>query len=265
MLFPQVEEVPMRNAPVVRALCQVAFPVEPRLEAEENIRPFRSAVRKAYPGFQPELMSPFVIDPDQGLQQGKPSHVWTFLTVDDSWRIALSPTFLTLETTRYTTRSELMERFEGALGQLIQHIGPARRERLGVRYLNALRAGGRADRLVELVNPALRGIAGAGIAEEGELLSTASDTRLLLEGGIGQLSVKAGLVPPNAPLDIHPQGFTERVLALDFDLFDLRPQALEPAATVEDVRHFHSWIYRAFRWSLSDAGFAQCDPVLADE
>lgn len=264
MNLPEVEEVQMRRAPIVRALCQVGFPLEPSLEEEKSIRAFRAAVREAYPGFQVEVESSAILDASQGLQTGNLVRIWNFLTVNDHWRIALSPTSLTLETTAYSTVTELVERFEGALSQLLRHIGPARRDRLGVRYVNALRAGGRADDLVQLVNPALRGIAGADIASEEELLSTASDTRLLIGSGEGQLSIKAGLIPPKATLDVHPVGFDERVFVLDFDLFDIRPTQLVPADTVRDVKEFHSWIYRAFRWSLSDHGFAQCEPVLSE-
>lgn len=261
MMFPEVAEVKMGNPPIAKALCQVNFPLEPQLQEEKNIRKFRDAVRPSYPGFQVEIVQAGIVGPDQTLHQGGAAKNWNFWSVDNSWRIVLSPTFVTLETSSYSRVTELVERFEAVLAFLLKHIGPARRDRLGVRYLNALRAGGDVPALLRLVNPVFHGIAGAGVVEEGEFLSTWSDTRLLLGQGEGQMSIKAGVVPPQVALDIHP-GFEQRVFGLDYDTFDLRPKSLDPKDTVEDVKYFHSWIYRAFRWSLSDAGFAQCDPVV---
>lgn len=260
MNFPPVEEVRLKAAPLEKALCQVGFPQEPLLEDEKAIRGFREALKPAYPVFQPAAVAASMVGPDGSVQQQPASRIWNFVSVDDSWRIILASNWMALETQhRYSSIDELADRMFGALEALNKHLPPPRRDRFGVRYLNALKAGGDVDRLLALVNPALHGVAATDVVNHEQLWVSVGEMRALFEEDGGQMAFKYGLMPPGVPTDITPP-FDQRVFLLDFDVFDVRPTEFDPAATIDNLRSFHTWIYRAFRWSLSDAGFSECDP-----
>src|SRR3989442_3516938 len=94
------EELPLRNAPLVRVIAQVRFPVIASIDNRGFIASVQEALREAYPVLRPEMTQGFVV----GFQVVNPAPsqmIWRIRDVHGHWRVSLAAHVLALETTAY--------------------------------------------------------------------------------------------------------------------------------------------------------------------
>jgi uncharacterized protein (TIGR04255 family) len=247
LVGPPPQEVALPRAPLHRVIAQVRFPMVAAIEQREFIAPFQEAIRERYPVLRLEQAQNIVIAP-VGVAPLKSQPAWRFAEVDQSWRVSLTPEFLALETTAYTSRSDFLARLRQALGALEKHVKPSLADRLGVRYIDRI-TGGAIANIAGLVRPEVRGIAGTPL--EGQALHSLTES--LLAVGEARLLARWGKLPPSGTVDpgaIEPIG--EDSWILDLDMFTAEPRPFDVDQIVNEAQRFAERLYTVFRWAVTD-------------
>jgi uncharacterized protein (TIGR04255 family) len=241
-------EVPLPDAPLVRVIVQVRFPLVVSVERREFIAAFQEAIRPNYPVLRPEQTQALLVTP-AGLAPAQPKTTWRFSDMEGNWRASLAPDFVALETTAYRSRSDLLARLRTVLEALHRHVGPALVDRLGVRYIDRVK--GTALTLIrDLVRPEVRGIAGTPAAQQVEHALTES----LFAVGSAKVLTRWGSLPATATSDaaaIEP--IDEPSWILDLDMFRVESFPFDVDRVVLEAAGFCERLYTFFRWAVTDA------------
>lgn len=237
-------EVPLKNAPLVRVLAQLRFPLIVAVDQRAFVAPFQEAVRAAYPVLRQEQTRGFAFT-SAGLVPAPSETVWRFSDVTGAWRISLAPEFIALETRAYVSRADFLSRFRAVVEALEEHIGPKLVDRLGVRYVDRIPA---TEDIAKLVRPEILGVAGTSLA--GHVQHSVSETLFELDGA--RLLGRWGCLPPNATIDpaaLEPSA--EASWILDLDMFTAEPRPFDVEKVLGDAREFTERIYSVFRWAVT--------------
>lgn len=252
LVGPPPTEVPLAEAPLIRVIAQVRFPIVASIESRDFIAAFQEAVRSEYPVLRPEETQNVSLG-DTGVSVAKKSIAWRFESPKTGWRLTLAPDFLALETRRYTSRDDFMGRFKAALTTLVSVIEPRYVDRLGVRFIDRVEGPNLQD-LGELVRREVLGILDTDYLAERTLHSICEQVFSLPEEP-GHLMARWGLVPANATVDpagIDPIDAPSWLLDLDaFRVFDNSAE-LDVESTVALAISFTERIYKFFRWVVED-------------
>lgn len=243
---PPPEEVPLREAPLVRVLAQLRFPVVASVEKREFIAPFQEAIRSHYPALRPETSRSFGLE-GEGMRT---TTLWRFRAADEHWQLTLAPDFLALDTTAYTSRDDFLERLELVLRALEEHVRPAVVDRFGLRYIDRV-TGPALESLPDLLRTEVAGILRTPLAAHAR--HAIAENVFTLPDGSGQVTARWGMVPARATVDpgaVPP--IDEPSWLLDLDAFQAETRAFDVAATVEQARGFAERIYSIFRWAVTD-------------
>lgn len=259
--LPKVDRVKLTRAPLALAVCQVQFPIVMSVADTAYLAPFQRAIQAKYPiaspvgaGVQVQFSMGDVDIPP--LPASNPSSQWQFSDRDGTWQIVLAPTSLSMETRDYTDFEEFIERLREVLEALSEHIRPVVGTRIGLRYINELRAEDKdwrhvvsAPMLGPLAEPAFYART-AQVAGVQQLLMRTTE-------GVG-LTIHQGLFPGGAVVRPRqgrssPEG---PFYLLDFDVFREAPAPsgfeMDTKRVCDDVTGFHDIIYRLFRWSITE-------------
>jgi uncharacterized protein (TIGR04255 family) len=243
---PPPSEVPLRDAPLVRVIAQVRFPLI-AAEDQDSIAPFQAAIRSDYPVLRKEQTQRVMFGP-AGLGSTDSQTTWRFSDVDSRWRVSLASNFLALETTKYSSRSDLLDRFRKLLVALEEHFDPKLIDRLGLRYIDRVRGQEFTD-IERLVRPELRGITGTPAAAHAQHALTES----LFSTNGAQLLARWGHLPAHGTMDaaaIEPDAMETWIL--DLDMFRATSSPFRVEDIVAETRTFAERIYTFFRWAVSD-------------
>jgi len=239
----------LRNAPLVRVIAQVRFPVIASIEKREFIAPFQEVLRDTYPVLRQEKTQGVVFGP-QGVASTQSEVVWRFRDIDEKWRVSLAPDFIALETLSYTSRNDFLSRLQLALDGVVEHIGPKIVDRLGLRYIDRIE-GQDLGNINELVRREMVGILATPMAPQAEqslheAIFNIPDTNAKLRARWGQVP-SGSTVDPDA---IEPVGTPSWLL--DLDMFSTKPQAFDASNLMMHVREYAERIYTLFRWAVTD-------------
>lgn len=245
---PPPEEVPLKNAPLIRVLAQVRFPSILAIEETSFVAPFQEEIRDIYPILKPEQTRGVVIGP-QGITQVSPQMIWRFADASGNWRISLAPDFLAIETTAYSSRSDFLGRLEKILVALNEHIKPRIVERFGLRYVDRLDSKDIVN-LSTLVRSEVAGIIATGFGDQ--IYQNINESLFKLPEGEGQMLARWGLLPANTTIDpsaIEPIDELSWMLDLDMSLIEQREFYVENL--MSDAQKFAERIYTFFRWAVT--------------
>lgn len=246
---PPPAEVPLSDAPLVRVIAQVRFPLIAAIEGRELVAPFQEAIRKAYPVLRPEQSRNVVFGPN-GVMDTRSNTLWRFHHPDSAWRLTLAPDFIALETTDYTSRDDFMERLRVVLSALKERIDPQVVDRIGVRYVDRI-SGENLDDLDALIRPQVSGILSTPLREL--VRHAISENVFDLPDGAGRVTARWGLMPAKGTVDpaaVEP--IDEESWLLDIDAFQAEEQPFDIEAVVGQARAFAERIYTIFRWTVTD-------------
>lgn len=246
---PLPHEVPLPNAPLVRVIGQVRFPPVLSLEKRDFVASFQEAIRGDYPVLRPEQAQSLVLGPD-GMAPGAKQTAWRFSDVDARWRVSLTPEFIAIETTDYTSRHDFLTRLQAVLEAVAQHVNPALAQRVGVRYVDRVTGDALVD-LHKLVRPEVLGIAAAKFS--GQVLHSLTQTAFALPEAREQILGRWGLIPAGATVDptaIEP--IEEPSWVLDVDMFSNEERPFVPGEIVSTARRYCERLYAVFRWAVTD-------------
>jgi uncharacterized protein (TIGR04255 family) len=145
MPFPEAARVVYKKNALDRVICQLRFPPILRIESEPPTS-FQEAIRSSFPmyaertGFRIDLELSSKQQPLIGTIPSppmlSPNKIYEFFTEDETWKISLTRTFLSITTTNYKRWSDFKEHLKGPYDALIKTYSPAFFTRVGLRYVD---------------------------------------------------------------------------------------------------------------------------------
>jgi uncharacterized protein (TIGR04255 family) len=246
---PPPQEVPLKNAPLIRVIAQVRFPPILSIEKKDFVASFQEAIREEYPILQPEQTQTFIFGP-QGTVQPSLQLTWRFRNRADSWRVSLAPNFMALETTSYLNRRDFLERLENLLDALDKSFNPQIIERFGLRYIDRL-IGQELQDISSLVKPQISGLMAGEFRKD--IHQTINESLFVTPGGEEKILARWGLMPAGVTFDpdaIEPIAEPSWILDLDMSLSKNREFSIE--ALMGEGQRFSERIYTFFRWAVED-------------
>lgn len=248
-----LEEITLDPAPLQRVLAQLRFPPVASIAHEAFIAPFQERLRATYQLLRPETNVEALFGPE-GLVQQQTTKVWRLLDIEEEWSVILSPSFVTLETTAYSSRDDFVARFRKVLDAFHAMSDPTPAtvfERLGVRYSNMLTGEDATLRLRDYIRPEMYGPLAIKMTEGMELIATVSQAHFQLDGP--QLQARWAKLPPNAVAvpDLPP--VAEPSWMLDIDVFFEGRTPFDSTVAADRARHAATHAYRFFRWAMDDS------------
>jgi uncharacterized protein (TIGR04255 family) len=242
-------EIPLREAPLIRVIAQVRFPTILSIEESNFVAAFQEEIRSKYPILQPGQTHNVVIG-SQGFETTA-GMVWRFIDKTEKWRISLTSSFVTLETTDYLSRTDFLKRFKEILVAINIHIKPQLLERLGLRYIARLK-GSDVNKLTDFVRPEVSGILVSEIANYAE--HTIIDSFFTLPCQSRQIHSRWGRLPANLIIDPAIDMIPEPSWILDLDMFTTpfsETKAFEVELIMDDANQFAARLYTFFRWAVT--------------
>lgn len=247
--FPRdpAPEVPLPEAPLVRVVTQLRFAPIASLTLMEFIAPFQEALRPSYPTMVEQRGVHFTLGAE-GLAQTMGDRQWRLSSENDEWIVVLGPSFVSLETTRYGSRSDFVDRITRIAGALRSVVGDVQVDRLGVRYTDRLTGVRATTMLPQLVRPEVLGLAGMLEGAEVRAAVTQAEFQLADES---TMTTRWGLLPPGSTLtpDVEAVEETSWVLDIDSAATQLRLSE-EVVREVAEQLCIHA--YDFFRWVVTD-------------
>lgn len=246
---PPAKEVSLPNAPLVRVLAQVRFLPILSAERRDFVAPFQEAIRKTYPVLQQELTQGLLLSP-QGATPEQRQTVWRFCQADGSWRVSLSPDFVALETTSYTSRSDFMERLRVVLAAVEEHVQPQVVQRIGLRYIDRVRDDA-LEKIRDLVRPELLGIQTAALSVHAQ--HSLTETLFRVPESDDQIVARWGRLPPGVTMTPPAVDAIDTASwILDLDMSSLAQRSFASDELTEKLRHYAERIYTFFRWAVTE-------------
>lgn len=252
--LPDVPVTVFERPPLALALCQVRFPSELSIADQTVVAKFQKAIQSDFPAPAPvrqfELQVPLGVG-TATVQQGM---LWQFSDFHNIWKVVLGQDFLTLETRRYASFGDFIERLRKVLKALFEHIGPTAITRIGLRYINEIRS--EDPPLNAVVRKELLGL--AAVPELAPQVENYLQRTTLRYPGRQGINIHHGLVPKGTTVEpLSEEQIPEGpFFLLDFDAFREFPLSEEPSMSVDrivqEVGVFNGVIYRLFRWAVSE-------------
>ncbi len=245
LVAPAPAEIPLENAPLVRVIAQVRFPLVPSVGQRDFIVPFHNAIQTDYPVLREEKTQRIMIS--TGVQQVTSEPIWRFADVEGQWRVSLTLDFAALETTSYKSRSDFLARFRTVVEAVATFVEPKLVDRLGLRYIDRI-TGRDVEGIAQLVRAEVRGIAGTPAA----IHVSHSLSESMFEHDGTRLLARWGYLPKGATVDpaaIEP--IDQPSWILDLDMFSARPRPFAPSQVLEDTTRYAERIYTFFRWAVT--------------
>lgn len=244
-------EIPLPSAPLVNVLCQVRFTEVLSIQRAAFVAGFQERVRSEYPFMQHEKMKTISIDENgESVAMGDDS-VWRFVDTTKTWRLSLTPSFITLETRKYTSRIDFVDRVDAILIALAETINPTHVVRIGIRYVDRINLEEYPD-MREMIRPEMLGIL-AGTLRDGIHHSL---SEVILRVKEGHLLARWGLMPPKGthdPESMPPISAPSWFLDLDtFADFQASPAEFNSAKIRESVVGLATRAYTFFRWVVEE-------------
>lgn len=244
---PPPAEVPLPNAPLVRVIAQVRFPQILAIRSPDTVAKFQEAIRATYPVLEEEQVRHVVLHP-AGQPSVRDDVVWRFRDKEQGWRVSLGTGFVALETTRYHSRQDFLERLRKVLTAIENSLNPQEAVRLGIRYIDRVEVSD-PNKIVQLIEPSVLGIAAIPVGRIAQHVLT--EAVFPTEEG-GSIQARWGHLPMQATIDpeaLEPIDAASWIL--DLDMFTTQAQPFSAEGLIETATKFSERIYTVFRWMVT--------------
>ena len=243
-------EVPLKNAPLVRAIAQVRFPPILSIEQQAFVGSFQEAIRAEYPILEPIKTQSLIFNPEGAPVTPTSQTTWCFWNADRTWRISLASNSVSIETTKYTSRNDFLARLEDLLVKLHSNFHLSQIDRVGLRYIDRV-VGQNLEDIKLLIRAEMAGIICSDLQEY--VHQVLHESLFLLPSGEAQISARWGIMPANATFDLYAiEAVPERSWILDLDISAVKTQAFSVEAVMQQALNFTERIYTFFRWAVTD-------------
>lgn len=246
LVRPVPKEVPLKNAPLVKVIAQLRFPIIVSIEKQDFIAGFQEAIRDDYPVLRPEQAFSLTLNP-VGPSGNISAKIWRFTNEQKTWTVSLSQDFIAIETSVYTSRSDFLKKWKQVLIAAAEHLRLKQYDRLGVRYIDRIQDNALAS-IKKFVRPEALGI--LNDFSESEISHTFSETLFRVEDS--QLLARWGKLTANSTFDpaaIEPQ--SKESWVLDLDMFRNKTESLDVEKVMNTSNFYAERIYSFFIWAVT--------------
>ena len=246
-----VEEVPLPEAPLIVVVAQIRFPPIASIAKQEFIGSFQEQIRESYPVLRQEREVNVVVTPEGIDPAGDSTPVWRFLDRPEGteWTVSLSSSFVSLDTRRYTSRADFLDRLRRVLDALSSTIGPSTVDRVGLRYVDRVDLNEATDTLAALVRSEVLGMSTVTPGGTAELIHSLADAEFKLHDA--SLRGRWGCLPAKAQLDrLHGDPVDTPSWILDLDMYSSTVGEFDVERLAQTAEQFAERIYRFFRWAV---------------
>ena len=241
-------EVPLKDAPLVRAIAQIRFPPILSIEQQAFVASFQEEIRSEYPILEPIRTQSLILNTEGVSVTPTSQTTWCFWNADRTWRISLAINSVSIETTKYTSRTDFLARLEDLLIKLQSKFHLSQIDRLGLRYIDRIVGQNLADIKV-LIRPEMAGILCSDLQDY--VHQALHESLFLLPEA--QISARWGVMPANATFDPYAiEAVPEPSWILDLDISAAKVQAFNVEAIMQQALNFTERIYTFFRWVVTD-------------
>jgi len=251
LIDPTPPEVHLTNAPLVCVLGQVRFPQILAVEDRKFVTPFQEAIRTKYPKLRQERTYQLTFDnQEKDAVRSQSEAIWRFTDANNHWRVSLASNFVALDTSKYVSRQDFLERMREVLTAVNEHIQPNLVERIGIRYVDRIE-GIDVGNISNLVRSELINITASTFQEH--ILQSYNESLFQLPNTQGTLVARWGLIPSNATFDPNVlEPIDQPSWFLDLDMSISENQEFDVEKILEDAKRFSERIYTFFRWSVTE-------------
>ena len=251
----EIDDTRLASAPLAKVLTQLRFPgALGVLTGDRRVGSIAEALADAgFPLFEEGRQMNLQITPE-GVRTHEGARLWTFQSAERAWQVTLTSEFVTLETTQYGHRNDMVERVEKLVDALGQVVNIPSVGRVGYRYVNRVENATRDDCRVLLRREFHAGLAVPG---DGAMFTTVSEALYslghgsTLEGVRDGLLARWGALQPGQVLEPSIPPVASTSLVLDIDAFRHVDVAFESNAIANHVTEMSVRAYRFFRWSVT--------------
>jgi uncharacterized protein (TIGR04255 family) len=244
---PPPIEISLPQAPLVRVIAQVRFPLLLTILNPATVAAFQETIRSTYPILEEEQVRHLILQP-ASTPELKDDRVWRFKDRSRSWRVSLATGFVALETTAYHSRQDFLGRLRAVVGAVETTLNPQEAQRIGLRYIDRL-TGPTVDRFADLIKPEVLGVARTEIGAMAQHLLTEA----LFPAEEGQIRARWGHLPANATIDPEALEPVEQPSwLLDLDMFRAESQPFATNDLLATATSFAQRVYSVFRWMVTD-------------
>lgn len=209
-----------KPSPLIRVLSQLRWPVMSGFSLDSVADEFAGRIGKDYPLREKGQELGFLLTPE-GVTQQSGGILHRFLDGDRQWTVTFAATFITLETTAYSSHEDFIPRFVAVVRELKGYLPLQRWDRFGYRYTNRFNDESDLASLRELFNPAVLGTLALDFGDN--IVHSVAET--VYEGQEASLLVKSAYLPPNASIETTIPPVPGRAWLLDLDAFANGPSS----------------------------------------
>ncbi|MXZ53203.1 MAG: TIGR04255 family protein [Gammaproteobacteria bacterium] len=245
-----VAEVPLPEAPLIAVLAQIRFPPIASINQQAFIGPFQERIRSSYPVLRQEQEVNVVLTPDGLNPASAPTPLWRFFDrpEDPEWKVSLASSFVALDTRRYESRANFLQRLREVLDALGDTIAPTTFDRIGVRYVDRVQLDETTD-LTGLVRSQVLGMSTVEPGEDADLVHSLSEAEFRLRDAT--LRGRWGWLPANAQLDpLHGDPLSTPCWILDLDMYSTAVGEFDATRLTSTAERYTERLYRFFRWAV---------------
>jgi uncharacterized protein (TIGR04255 family) len=244
-----VPEIQLPDAPLAKVVAQVRYPKPLDFEGESTFDLFGRAIASRYPVGRKVQATAILITPDGIKEQPTPEINWTYQNVSGDWQVTVSSQFISLETSKYTSRADFCDRFHEAIQALTKVMHPPVYDRLGVRYVNRLEGEDALNDLHQLVQPVAQ--AGLVVPHSGVKIQHSLCDTVFVDGN-SQVQARWGWLPAGVGIDPTIPNPSAPYWLLDIDSYTGSGGPFEVDALDILTRELAARAYRLFRWIITD-------------
>ena len=245
----------LARAPLVNVISQVRYPPVLTLNAEGQRQELLAALQRElsdYPLFAQVAGQEILLGP-QGIQsqETKPTS-YSFSSDDRLWTIGVASDSLSLQTTQYEHFNDFVERWRSIASVVQTHLAPTRQIRLGLRYVDELRAEGAdsPEAWRDLLAPDVLGLAASDTWGHA---TRQSYQEWLFELDEFRCTLRHGFLPTS----VHGR---DPFYLFDSDCYFEEVTSFDPEAQVTYLDRFNDLAYDLFRSALSDSLYESFHP-----
>ena len=137
------KRVQYKNSPLLEVIFQLQFPTILSINSNEPAE-FQEAIRERYPFYEEniEQQNEVTVVPGGNSAQVKQTQTknHTFISVDKTYKVNLTSSFIAISTVRYTRWEDFVEHINYVIPKFERKYSPAFYTRVGLRYIDAILA-----------------------------------------------------------------------------------------------------------------------------
>jgi uncharacterized protein (TIGR04255 family) len=254
-----VDRPRLQNAPLTAVLCQVQYPRQLALGAEE-VRPVQKALAARYPLVSEERAVELTVEAGPSPKgffapAGAEQTIFRFRDTAEDWTVTIGPEALSLETSAYVGMRDMLERWLEVAEAASDSLTLTTKTRLGLRYINEIEAPGFSrDALEGWAREELVSIIGSHEARTGDLQRFLSQAVFRQPDG-SLCNLRHGLAP-------NAQDPEQAVFLLDLDFFVEETSDFDLEDQVRSLVKFNEGARDLFCWAFSEKAYESFGPEL---